>query len=63
MHSSFFCSVVITITGADDEFARWPWTAAVINNARPSTCGVVGQYATPIDLRTEDCYNLGTINA
>ncbi|KAK6738967.1 hypothetical protein RB195_020825 [Necator americanus] len=47
-----------SICGADDEFAQWPWTAAVINNARPSTCGVVGQYATPIDLRTEDCYNV-----
>ncbi|VDM76359.1 unnamed protein product, partial [Strongylus vulgaris] len=43
---------------ADDEFAEWPWTAAVINNAHPTSCGIMGQYATPSDLRTEDCYSV-----
>ncbi|RCN39527.1 hypothetical protein ANCCAN_14555 [Ancylostoma caninum] len=42
----------------DAEFAQWPWTAAVISNTHPSSCGIVGQFSTPTDLRTEDCYNV-----
>ncbi|KAL6736603.1 hypothetical protein Aduo_006936 [Ancylostoma duodenale] len=42
----------------DAEFAQWPWTAAVISNTHPSSCGLVGQFSTPADLRTEDCYNV-----
>lgn len=47
-----------TACSADDEFSQWPWTAAVINNAVPSPCGILGKFTTPRDLRTQDCYNV-----
>ncbi|KAK5966811.1 hypothetical protein GCK32_016463, partial [Trichostrongylus colubriformis] len=47
-----------TACSADSEFAQWPWTAAVINTAIPTPCGIVGKFTTPRDLRTQDCYNV-----
>ncbi|CAJ0605822.1 unnamed protein product [Cylicocyclus nassatus] len=50
---------------SDEEFSHWPWTAAVVSNARPSSCSTIGLYATPADLHSEDCYdvNIGCNNS
>ncbi|KAE9415220.1 hypothetical protein Angca_001612, partial [Angiostrongylus cantonensis] len=47
-----------TLCSTDGEFSQWSWTAAVINNPIPSSCGILGTYATPADLRTLDCFNV-----